>query len=380
MIPLWNCFFFVPLFLVMVDKIKRKERVSIDMRDILIVSIVFYSDLTRKIGMGITLSSIFATLVYVVCVFSAYFVAKDYVLGAHGGGKKEAESLFIVFSLGLFLQGFVNHIYRLIFWKESVKSELFCTLWTDYDLPRTQHAIFFLFSSSLIFYGAYMLYNRYKKGAFFFSIALSGLLLEYITEGRILLFSFIITLGGIVLLFVFRSMKNKKSRKKFIAFLSGFIICFTSIFIIGGQYLFNIYRNSYLSGSGGIIHNVRFNYMITTIKMVPRYPLGFNEETLYCGSRHSVYAHNLLLDVIKQYGVFSFLLLCTLMVLVVKDALKMYMSNKIDIEEKLILLVSFIFVNIYFFIEVGQVAFVQGVVLFGIIRGRVMQVEERENI
>ena len=190
-----------------------------------------------------------------------------YAFGKEIVGNKKTESdkrIFIsmlALAFGMYVQAMLDFSVNLQL--EELQTENWNRFWSGTEQARTLFDFEFIFVTSMAF-AAIMFWKRYK--VLFSIVILLNVVLQIIdvmVEGRFNLFFLMIDICALAVVFIFDrwSELSQKIRKTIIGFALGlvaFVAAFFVAFKINLFGLHDIYSNSYLSGSGGIFHNIRF--------------------------------------------------------------------------------------------------------------------------
>ncbi|WP_033152046.1 hypothetical protein [Pseudobutyrivibrio ruminis] len=281
-----------------------------------------------------------------------------YAFGKEIVGNKKTESdkrIFIsmlALAFGMYVQAMLDFSVNLQL--EELQTENWNRFWSGTEQARTLFDFEFIFVTSMAF-AAIMFWKRYK--VLFSIVILLNVVLQIIdvmVEGRFNLFFLMIDICALALVFIFDrwSELSQKIRKTIIGVALGlvaFVAAFFVAFKINLFGLHDMYSNSYLSGSGGIFHNIRFQIFRAAWSEMMK-----NPDTGYAlgvfGTAFNT-SHNTYMEFGKEFGLTAFFYIAVYELFVLKDAAMLALNkNKNDLI-KYILIASTINCFIYFFME-----------------------------
>lgn len=300
---------------------------------------------------------------------SAYIIGKI----AIGNDKNRINLRFVkayfCMAVGLLFTGIVDLIYN--YRIGYFDTEWIYSIWSKETVGRTVYDLYgFLMVTSV----AYLILCL-KKHIVLVLIALIPTcyyLFEMIRyEGRYCLFALILIIPMTLLIIAYSKWDNWSGKVRE-NILKMFVICMFVLLILGTMYKTNLfglkdaYKNSYLSGSGGILHNERFEYAWEAIKNIPTNIHGGYGSGLPFG------AHNAWLEFGSSYGVIVLVLLVIFKIIGAISCFRIFINKNVEMKIKCLLVPSFILLNIYYSMEpIGfrrRLYFVFILLMFGMVR------------
>ncbi len=278
----------------------KRRRICVDCGDFLL----FFGTFTWRmfVGYGI-LDAIF----YSVGLTIIYQLGKTIPEMGDSTPEKSAMNATLVVASFFYLKGLLNFSYLL-----RDKSAIVSENWPMINgkiISRTQHEIFLTIMAALLgFFIISSKRNRYCTLGMIASV--SCIVLGIIVKGRMCFFS---CLGALIVVLIGYSIEFRLYRRRIFKVLTGLIAILMITMTLGFIYDFfgfqTWYKNSFWSGSGGIISNTRFKLMYDSIKLLKDYPFGRCEVPLveYSGQT-TYYAHNSWLEIGRQGGIIPLIL------------------------------------------------------------------------
>lgn len=299
---------------------------------------------------------------------SAYLIGKMLVGNSSETVNRRAVISYFALALGLLTTGVIDIIYN--YKIAYFDTEWLISIWSNETVGRTVYDFYGMLMVSSIVYLVMNLKNHTIFSAVGIILALYYLVEMVRHEGRYCLFVLLLLVPVTALLHLYDKWPNitTNMRRRVYLILMGIIACLLFAFILYSVNAFGIkdlYKNSYLSGSGGIVHNVRFKYAYDSIKNIPGNLQGGYDSVTPIG------AHNTWLEFGSKYGVIVLVLLECFRIIVIVDAIKLMLrrnSNQI----RYLFIPSFIFLNLYYSMEpIGfrrRLYFMFILILFGMVR------------
>ncbi len=227
--------------------------------------------------------------------------------------------------------------------------------WRGEVITRTHHEFYLTVIASLLaFFILGVVKYRNKPCAFGALLSMAAVFIAVYTEGRLAFFcslcvSFILITGVV--------FEERLYRKR--AFVACALVVAALVAVFGIAFSLNIaglydsYKNSMWSGSGGIIHNTRITLQKDTILMLKDYPLGQNTEMLteYNGVK-TPYAHNTWLDIGKDGGIIPLVLVMGFSIYNAICLFRIWRRSGVNFN-KYALIAAFVGVSLYHMVEPG---------------------------
>lgn len=318
---------------------------------------------------------------YMYWLHWAWVLPLGYLLGKVVAlGQDSAKKIVLAFgclAAGMFCQGVLDFSYDYVqngYWA----TEKWMQFWihTEYQ-PRTTFELEWLFTTSLTFYALYYMVKVNSRKLWIYLVLACQVIIQFFcfkTEGRTNAAYLIIVVAFGILLYTYDCYKEKK--KKELHFLIGLVtvaavavLVFMIAFKLNVGGLYDKYENSYLSGSGGIIKNVRFRAIAEAIVLLSQNHLGGFTGTVLKGGR----SHNMWLEYARQYGLVPFASLYAFKLVTVIYAIRLIIHRHVGKKIRYILLPAFVCVNLYYTMEPNGHAYrnfwLFGLFLCGIISG-----------
>lgn len=264
------------------------------------------------LGLGMFFFYFFDGRSFVMSVVLASEVLIIYQLGKIASNAKTIltenaiiKNVFIIAAV-FWLFGIVDYMNSFIK-PEFVNSHYFPYPWRYDIIPKTQHEFWFVLSSSLLplsIIGSSMKkYIRISIGI----AGIIGIICSLCKDGRMNVCIFVISfLVSIILFKCSIFIKNKKQMRVIICFIISLIIVYFA-FINNAFGMYDIYKTSFWSKNGGIIHNIRFRMWIDGLRIMARYPWGGNH--IEAAKYNYRFAHNSWIDIGVYSGVIPFVLI-----------------------------------------------------------------------
>lgn len=305
----------------------------------------------------------------------AWMLPLTYLIGkiCVGDGKKYVDKriniFYFILAIGMMTGGFLDLIYG--YQIGFFDTEYMINIWSKGQYVRTTHEYCYILMIAAFYYGIIVLKSG-RKAALLLLLADIVIVFEMIRhEGRYSLFYIILQ---IPLLLIIKIISNKDKQvviRTLIKVGAIFLLFVVLAITIYNYNIFGItewYKHSFLSGSGGIIHNVRFLSMAKIIKSLPSYPFGGYDEVTELGS------HNMWLKYGNKYGVVVLGLLLIYKLLTIKDMI--VLATRRDRGYIKYLLVStFVYINIYYSMEPNAASareyYLVGLFINGLISGKI---------
>lgn len=303
---------------------------------------------------------------YDVCIWLIigsllYFYLAKLIATSNYDNLMVIELVLVAFSAGIFILGvldyipfFCNRLFDSGEWIEKWQS-----FWIDRERHRTGFDVYFAPASGLFVYGVYRILAN-KKRLYGGAIVVWSLLAVGITclsQGRMVLCGFAITTCVSLVMLIIAFWNNDLVRKLlggiFIAILMGGILAY--ITYLNNWFGFgDLFRDSWLNGSMGLIHNIRFNMKADQIKLLAQYPMGNCEVPLqyeFYNNHAYMDPHDSWLEVARKGGIIPFFLLVLFSIIATIDLVKMWKNDSKDIGLCLALTGIFYTVNLFAWCE-----------------------------
>lgn len=311
-------------------------------------------------------------------LFFAYLLGKLSVGSSLELKTRNTVIAYFVLAGGIFTTGIVDLLYS-NYVIDYFNTESIMSLLRQETIGRCVSELFGLLMVCGL---GYMVIEVRKKNV----LALVGIILTlyYLKEmirheGRYLLFMIILIIPICVVIYFYDkwpslSSSIKKAGYILAGFLVGFVVLFMLAFNLNVLGIKDLYLNSYLSGSGGIIHNVRFQLAYKALTRIPTHLRGGYGYGLKFGP------HNSWLEYGDKYGALVFVVLeCFRIVLLIR-MINFSLRRNEDNSLKYLLIPSFLFMNVYFSMEpIGfrtKIYFVFMMIFMGIV-SRTCELEEQ---
>ena len=363
------------------------------------ILIIYFIIKNRKVPFDVELIIFLSILLYVgyldyqagrnadVCYWYILFVA--YLLGRvvlgtnYDTATRRIAILFFALVLGMFTASFLDFSINLENgWSYGTEE------WPNFisgDVePRTTYEYGFVLTTSL--FGYAVLFFKEKRWLPLFIVALN-VLIQYMVitvEGRensFMLIISVITVFGLLLLDKYNefSVGTKKRLGILLIVLLVIVAIIYMLFVNNFLGLYDLYSNSYLSGSGGIIHNVRFEMDLDGFRGMLKYP--FEDYEAVAGIRRP---HSMILEYGRVYNIIVFAGLTVFRIITFIDVIKLLFMNDGRYRYiKYIIIPAFININLYYSLEPNGYAhrhfWMAGLLLCGMIRAYV-QIGKRSRI
>ena len=339
------------------------KRVTLDMSFIFLFEALFFVAFKENLGLQ------FYDVPFFYIAVASYFLPKLIIIGNRNKGTTRTWYMYITIMLGTYVGGMIEAIYN----KKIgyFNTEIYISPWTKEEHTRCLYEIYFVLITSSIF-AIVLLFNidiRIKIVVVLLQILA---LYETIThEGRLNLFMLILTVPLLLALYLIDKRKEigKKTKTVLLTGIIMFFLLSILIYIIVAINLFNlgdVYKKSFLAGSGGIIHNVRFEIYRQVFPKLADYPHGNITEI------HKWATHNLWLKYHNYHGLQVSVLLMLFALTSLIDAIRLvFIKNTWNI--KYILVSSLVMLDLYYFLDGNGYDFRFGPMLLffvaGLIRG-----------
>lgn len=290
-----------------------------------------------------------------------YILSKYYVLSHCEKNTKLIIYYVVFFSLILFVLGILEYLPFIKGYMAEgahikvMLEERWLSFWKKERWPRTSYDCYFMPVSGLTIYGIYLLMKKRKMGIFLLLVSLISVIITVLSEGRLVLGSVIVTAFICLIFIIIYNRKNKKIRA-----LSGTIIglgllCLIIALIIYANNLMGLadkFDASFLAGSGGIFHNIRFSLKKQQMQILLNYPFGKCDVVLI-GQYSDVFdvVHDIWLDIARRGGLIPFTLVCAYSIISTVDLIKLWKNNGIDDSIKICITGLFYAVNLLCWLE-----------------------------
>lgn len=313
-----------------------------------------------------------ADVCYWYILFSSYLLGRVAVGTNHELVRNRMVVLFLSLVGGMFVASFLDFSVNLkTGWAYGTET------WPNFfsgDLERrTTYEFGFVLTTSLL---GFAIFNYKKNRITSIFIIIANLFIQYCVikvEGRENSFMAIISIFAVTLLYIIDSYaKFSNKTKKVLKILFICCICLTFLAIILWNVNFcgvkDLYLNSYLNSSGGILHNVRFKYDYDGFKAMLKYPFEDYEPILHIKRPHST-----ILEYGRVYNIIVYVGLLIFRLCVIKDAVLFAIKCKGENRYlKYMLIPAFVNINIYYSLEPNGYAhrhfLMAGLLISGIIR------------
>ncbi len=304
------------------------------------------------------------------------------IVAAVGSDFKESEkrtkAVFLALAFGMFGQAILDYSNKLFMpdWEYY-----WFAFWGKDSEVRNTFDMGFLLMINFCFY-TFMQRKKNKK-LFYFGVgslvAIFAATLLW-AQGRLI----VVMAMAMFMLFIMVKLcrrEIKLSKKIVLTILAAIVIMLAALLIlynIDFMGIQEIYKNSFLSRDGGVVHNVRFKIHIDAAKKTFLYPMGGWEGLYERGG-----THNTFFEYARTYNtvVFSFLALFFIIELVNGCRL---LAKKENFALNYLLVSSQIIYMIYFFMEPNGFAYryflAFPIFICGIVRGWSIKVRESERI
>lgn len=309
---------------------------------------------------------------YDVCygwiLVSAYIIGKMAIGNLQENVVKKTIVAYFSLALGLFITGILDIIYNISI--GYFDTEWIISIWSNETVGRTVYELYGILMVTAIPYFIIQIRNQKKIAILGLVFALIYVFLMVRNEGRYCLFILLLLAPLMFCVYVydkwnFLSLKSKNLVK-------GIVSCFIiTLIVIALLFKFNIcglkdlYKESYLSGGGGILHNIRFELAKEALKRMPHHLQGGY------GNGLKFNAHNTWLEFGDKYGVIVFILLECFRIIIIVDAMKVFLKREYG-TIRYLLIPSFCFINIYYSMEpIGfrrRLYFAILLIMFGIVK------------
>lgn len=266
--------------------------------------------------------------------------------------NKRILATTVIMGIGMFTQALLDLSVNLRL--DELQTENWNRFWTGSDQARTLYDYEFIVITSLAFVSIVFFKKNKKLFSLLILLNIAVIVIDVLVEGR---YNLGLLVGDFILLpFVF-FLENwssyKESTRKRIKISVGTIVAIVVVFGIAFKTNFlglhDLYDNSYLSGSGGIIHNVRIQIAIDGWKM-----LMANPDTGFIMPNYGAImntTHNTYLEFGREFGLFGFSMIAIYELLVLKDSFLLALKKGEDNWIKYILIALTVNNFVYFFLE-----------------------------
>ncbi len=304
-------FFTVVAFVVNWLIISRRQ-IRLDIGDALLFSSMYIFKWIHEDSVG----DAFLYALELVAVYQiGKLLAADFITEYGNGEQGDTGSLIfpvMIVSFVMFVRGVLNYSY-LWFYPSAVYAEEW-PFWGDWGgdpVPRTQHEFFLVMMGSLLLIFVWLLFKKSKTAG------IIGVLSSYAavafgisSKGRM---TFFCAVGSLVLVLLLFVLEKKIYKHRIFLIATGIIVAAIAVFYILVKLdMFGLgqkYMDSMWSGSGGIVHNVRFSLMKQSFELLKDYPFGKCDVPLVENDwTVTPYAHNSWLDIGRRGGIIPFVL------------------------------------------------------------------------
>jgi len=223
--------------------------------------------------------------------------------------------VFVVLTLAvvLFVRGLLNFSY---FLSNPIEGDIEgwegWGTWSGDSTPRTQHEFYLVLIGSLLVIWLFFIIKekRYVLGLLGLTASCAAIAMGLAVQGRMTFFCSAGAVASvIVLLFFERKLYLNRYTRIAGILLVLLAISTPALFHNNVAGLGELYESSGMSGSGGILHNVRFDMFRQSIRLLKDYPWGRCAIPLFeYGVRPNDYAHNSWLDIGRRGGIIPLVL------------------------------------------------------------------------
>ena len=285
--------------------------------------------------------------------------------------------------IGVFVLGYTIHaiLNTGTYWLYGLgeRGRVWKDVWTGYEVPATQHNIYFLPALAVVFPA--IIYIKKQKAVCGVSLVIAAFFIWFsvISRSRTPLVIFAIALLWGIFFWCVYNWKDKKTQKTIL--ICGAAIL--AIILVGGlvawMNLEKIQNTSFYTTfqrGGGILHNVRFKAQLNALKQLFVYPFGGYQMDLGVLEM----AHNLWLDTANAAGILPFISLVVYTLLSAYDMLRTLRSGKVPLSVKYVLSSLWLVMILYYMIEPALEATVQFLVPWTFMNGIVYELNKRRTI
>lgn len=354
-----------------------------------------YCILQRKILAGIREILLFLTMVLyiwfsgkrnltgisIVLLPVLFQMAGRYMLNDAKDRKEFIRCLWCL--IGAFVLGYTIHavLNTGMYWLYGLgeRGRVWKDVWTGYDVPATQHNIYFLPVLAVVFPA--ILYIKKHKAVCGVSLAIAAFFVWFsvISRSRTPLVIFAIVLLWGIFLWCVYNRKDKKTQKTILicgaavlaVILAGCLVVWLNWEKIQATSFYATFQRG-----GGILHNVRFEAQLNALKQLFVYPFGGYQMDLGVLEM----AHNLWLDTAKAAGILPFISLVVYTLLSAYDMFRMLRNGKVPSSVKYVLSSLWLVMMLYYMIEPALEATVQFLVPWTFMNGIVYELDKRRTI
>lgn len=292
-----------------------------------------------------------------LCLF--FYIFSKYVVLSHYGNNTGIITYYIVFlSLAIFVLGILEYIPFFKCYIEVGPSanyalgERWPSLWQKIAFPRGEYDAYFVPISGLLVYGLWLLKKEWKKGVVILVTVFLGIGITVLAEGRIVLGTTFVAAMACLFFYYMYTGKNK-------VITLSIVIGLAAVCLILGRLLYSnnimgikdAYLSSFMSGSGGILHNERFSLKYQQMKLLFDFPFGKCNVPLYLSGVKFIHVHDLWLDIARRGGLIPFTLVCIYSIVSTIDLIRVWKIDELDIGTKMCLTGFFYAVNMHCWLE-----------------------------
>lgn len=257
------------------------------------------------------------------------------------------------------------------------------TITTGDIVPRVTFYTFYPLLFAALFIWAAYTFKRNKHISLTIMITglLSALWFWFQVQTRLPFIVWILSVViSLVLIYVDKIVKNgfKQYKKKTVVgiltiIIIGGIIALCFVFDVGG--IKDIYLSSTFARDASLLENPRIKLAWSAISNLGNYPLGNNHTQVFSGIEHS---HVFWTELGYCGGIIPFVAGVAWLFFIFKDIIYIIVSRTIELEEKLLLILSFLAVFSYSCTESYRTMFAPFMVMLfaGLIRGKVLVVKK----
>lgn len=278
------------------------------------------------------------------------------VVGENKAADKRTLIAYISLAVGMFAQGVPDYIYGFIQYAGGgVARSYWQQFWSgDFETKNALEIEFMLTISALGF--AIYIYKKDKLVSIL--IILANIYIQIcaaITKGRgPVMYALVALLVFFIMYLYDRGFKLKEREKKiFIALILVMIalITFAVIFVEFKFFgLIEINEENYWLRDGGILHNVRFEMDMESIKLLFLNPLGGSYDVTEVSEFYQK-SHSLWTEYGREWGFMPFVMLGVFSILTTIDAIRLALNKEINRTIKYLLVTAFTCLMLYNLME-----------------------------
>lgn len=316
---------------------------------------------------------------YAIIFPLSYLIGKIIVNISKTNYEEVSKNALIAMGAGFLIQTILN--YSMNYTTGAMDTETWPSFFEHEMFSRNNYEYGFFFVTTALIY---VLIERKKNKALALAVVVLNVLIQYLGvrwEGRLNAGVLIIELGLMIPIYLYNHTKasGKNYNKLLIIVVLAIIFIATFIGLAFNLNWFGFkdaYLRSYWSGSGGIIHNVRFVLIKEGLRSSIKYPLGgWNLEIHDSGSTHNAY-----LEWSRNYGILPWILIEFFRVISLVQVLRLTINRNSNNNLRYWLLPLWIALNIYLSFDPAGFYRRYNLIPFLVLSGIICDTEKKEII